>query len=106
MEVRLLPDGRDHAAFVLPDWQDRETIEELPRLERVRVVLSLSAGTEWIEARVPAWATLCNATGARDASVAEWVVGVLLGDAYGQFTAARAAAGRTRSRASCKGRRY
>ena len=34
VEVRLLPDGRDRAAFVLPDWQDRETIEELPRLER------------------------------------------------------------------------
>lgn len=75
---------------LLPDWQDRETIEELPRLERLRVVQSLSAGTDWIEARVPAWATLCNATGARDASVAEWVVGALLGDAYGQPTAARA----------------
>lgn len=90
VEVRLLPDGRDRAAFVLPDWQDRETIEELPRLERLRVVQSLSAGTDWIEARVPAWATLCNATGARDAAVAEWVVGALLGDAYGQFIAARA----------------
>ena len=90
VEVRLLPDGRDHAAFVMPDYQDRETIEELPRLERLRVVQSLSAGTEWLEPRVPAWATLCNATGARDASVAEWVVGALLGDAYGQFTAARA----------------
>lgn len=69
MEVRLLPDGRDHAAFVLPDWQDRETIEELPRLERVRVVQSLSAGTEWIEARVPAWATLCNAPAADERAV-------------------------------------
>jgi phosphoglycerate dehydrogenase-like enzyme len=89
VDVRRLPDGRDHAAFVLPDWQDRELIDALPQLERLRVVQALSAGTDWIEARVPAWATLCNARGARDAAVAEWVVGALLGDAYGQFTAAR-----------------
>jgi phosphoglycerate dehydrogenase-like enzyme len=89
VEVRRLPDGRDDAAFVLPDWKDRDTIDALPRLERLRVVQALSAGTDWIEARVPAWATLCNARGARDAAVAEWVVGALLGDAYGQFTAAR-----------------
>jgi phosphoglycerate dehydrogenase-like enzyme len=89
VDVRRLPDGRDAAAFVLPDWEDRETLDALPRLERLRVVQALSAGTDWIEARVPAWATLCNARGARDASVAEWVVGALLGDAYGQLTAAR-----------------
>jgi phosphoglycerate dehydrogenase-like enzyme len=89
VEVRRLPDGRDAAAFVLPDWSDRETLDALPRLERLRLVQTLSAGTDWIEARVPAWATLCNARGARDASVAEWVVGALLGDAYGQLTAAR-----------------
>jgi phosphoglycerate dehydrogenase-like enzyme len=89
VEVRRLPDGRDAAAFVMPDWEDRETIEALPGLERLRVVQALSAGTEWVESRVPPWATLCNARGARDAAVAEWVVGALLGDAYGQFTAAR-----------------
>jgi phosphoglycerate dehydrogenase-like enzyme len=89
VEVRRLPDGRDAAAFLLPDWTDRETLDALPRLERLRVVQALSAGTDWIEGRVPGWATLCNARGARDAAVAEWVVGALLGDAYGQFTAAR-----------------
>jgi phosphoglycerate dehydrogenase-like enzyme len=89
IEIRELPDGRDAAAFVMPDWEDRETIEALPGLARLRVVQALSAGTEWIEKRVPPWATLCNARGARDAAVAEWVVGALLGDAYGQFTSAR-----------------
>jgi len=89
VEVRRLPEGRDHAAFVLPDWKDRELIDALPQLERLRVVQTLSAGTDWIEERVPARATLCNARGERDAAVAEWVVGALLGDAYGQFTAAR-----------------
>ena len=89
VEVRRLPDGRREAEFLLPDWKDRETMRELPGLERVRVVQALSAGTDWIEGRVPEWAALCNARGARDAAVAEWVVGALLGDAYGQFTAAR-----------------
>jgi phosphoglycerate dehydrogenase-like enzyme len=89
VDVRRLPDGLDAAAFILPDWMDREILEALPRLERVRVVQALSAGTDWIEARVPPWATLCNARGARDLAVAEWVVGALLGDAYGQFEAAR-----------------
>ena len=90
VEVRRLPDGLDAAEFVLPEGEDRETLEALPRLERVRVVQVLSAGTDWIEARVPASAVLCNARGTRDAPVAEWVVGALLGDAYGQFTSARA----------------
>ncbi|HLM08098.1 MAG TPA: NAD(P)-dependent oxidoreductase [Thermoleophilaceae bacterium] len=84
-----LPGGRDAAEFLMPDWHDRETLEALPRLERVRVVQSLSAGTEWIETLVPSWAVLCNARGARDAAVAEWAVGALLGDAYGQLNAAR-----------------
>ena len=58
VDVRRLPDGRDDAAFVLPDWKDRETLEALPRLEPLRVVQSLSAGTEWIEPLVPPWATI------------------------------------------------
>jgi phosphoglycerate dehydrogenase-like enzyme len=88
VDVRRLPDGRADAVFVVPDWEDRETLAELPELERLRVVQTLSAGTDWIEARVPAWATLCNARGTRDTAVAEWVVGALLGDAYGQFSSA------------------
>jgi phosphoglycerate dehydrogenase-like enzyme len=89
VEVRRLPEGRDEAVFLLPDWEDRETLRALPRLERLRVVQTLSAGTDWIEASVPDRVTLCNARGTRDTAVAEWVVGALLGDAYGQFAAAR-----------------
>jgi phosphoglycerate dehydrogenase-like enzyme len=74
---------------VLPEGSDRSTLDALPHLEELRVVQALSAGTDWIEERVPPWATLCNARGTRDVPVAEWVVGALLGDAYGQFTAAR-----------------
>jgi phosphoglycerate dehydrogenase-like enzyme len=88
VDVVRLPEGRDAAEFVLPEWGDRETLEALPGLERLSVVQVLSAGTDWIESRVPPWAILCNARGTRDAAVAEWVVGALLGDAYGQFAAA------------------
>ena len=88
VEVLQLPDGRERAEFVLPNWDDRETFRALPRLERLRVLQVLSAGTDGIESRVPRWATLCNARGTRDAAVAEWVVGALLSDAYGQLAAA------------------
>lgn len=88
VQVRPLPQGREHAAFLLPGGDDRETLEALPDLQALRVVQTLSAGTDWIEARVPARATLCNARGTRDAPVAEWVVGALLGDAYGQLASA------------------
>src|SRR5215211_1938178 len=79
VEVLRLPEGREQAAFVLPYWSDRETFRALPRLERLRVLQVLSAGTDGIESRVPPWATLCNARGTRDAAVAEWVVAALVG---------------------------
>ena len=50
---------------------------------------TLSAGTDWIEDRVPPWATLCNARGARDTAVAEWVIGALLAAQHGLLRAAR-----------------
>ena len=50
---------------------------------------TLSAGTDFIERRTPAWVTLCNARGARDIAVAEWAVAALLGAVYGQLAAAR-----------------
>ena len=56
-----------------------DVLERLPTLTRVAVVQVLSAGTDWIESRVPSQAILCSARGARDGPVAEWVVGALLG---------------------------
>jgi phosphoglycerate dehydrogenase-like enzyme len=88
VEVRSLADGLDGATFVVPRGDDGAALETLQRARAVRVVQALSAGTDWLEPHVPPWATLCNARGARDAPVAEWVVGALLGAAYGQFRAA------------------
>jgi phosphoglycerate dehydrogenase-like enzyme len=65
--------------FLVPASEAPDVLERLPTLTRVAVIQVLSAGTDWIESRVPAQATLCSARGARDAPVAEWVVGALLG---------------------------
>jgi phosphoglycerate dehydrogenase-like enzyme len=88
VEVRPLADGVDGAAFVVPRGDDHAALEALPLQRSLRVVQALSAGTDWLEPHVPPWATLCNARGTRDAPVAEWVIGALLGAAYGQFRAA------------------
>jgi phosphoglycerate dehydrogenase-like enzyme len=92
VEVRGLSAGLQDAAFVVPRGDDEAALEELERQPSVRVVQSLSAGTDWLEPHVPPWATLCNARGARDIAVAEWVVGALLGAAYGQLRVARSRA--------------
>jgi phosphoglycerate dehydrogenase-like enzyme len=72
----------------VPRGEDGPALTALEDARSVRVVQAQSAGTDWIEPHVPPWATLCNARGSRDVPVAEWVVGALLGAAYGQFRAA------------------
>jgi phosphoglycerate dehydrogenase-like enzyme len=51
-------------------------MDDLPEL---RVVQTLSAGTDGLTGAMPSWVTLCSARGARDSAVAEWVLGALLG---------------------------
>ena len=87
VQVRPLDGELDGAAFVVPTGDD--ALDALARLSSLRVVQALSAGTDWLEPHVPRSATLCNARGARDIPVAEWVAGALLGAAYGQFRVAR-----------------
>jgi phosphoglycerate dehydrogenase-like enzyme len=65
-------------------------------LRRLAVVQVLSAGTDWIEDRIPEQATLCSARGARDEPVAEWVLGALLGTSSGLLECARERAWRRR----------
>jgi phosphoglycerate dehydrogenase-like enzyme len=78
----------DLVDFLVPGWRDPRVLEALPGLARLSVVQVLSAGTDWIEHSVPPQAILCNARGARDAPVAEWVVGALLGAASGLLESA------------------
>ncbi len=53
--------------------------EQLPTFTRLQVLQTASAGTDWIESQIPPGVTLCSARGARDAPVAEWILGALLG---------------------------
>jgi phosphoglycerate dehydrogenase-like enzyme len=81
--IELVPidDDLDYDAvgFIIPQANDGIVLDVLPGLTRLDVVQVMSAGTDWIEDRLPAQATLCNARGARDAPVAEWILGALLG---------------------------
>ena len=81
VEVLLIDDTVDLQTvdFIVPGSVYPEVLEQLPRLSRVSVVQVLSAGTDWIEPYLPPQATLCSARGARDAGVAEWIMGALLG---------------------------
>jgi phosphoglycerate dehydrogenase-like enzyme len=54
----------------------------------LRVVQVLSAGVDWIAGHVPEGVTLCNARGARDWAVAEWVAAAILADAKQAWTCA------------------
>jgi phosphoglycerate dehydrogenase-like enzyme len=75
--------------FLVPFHNGQRVLEELPGLTRLSVVQVLSAGTDWIEGRMPPQATLCSARGARDGPVAEWVVGGLLGASSRTLESAR-----------------
>jgi phosphoglycerate dehydrogenase-like enzyme len=81
VEVELIGESTDLEAadFIVPGSVYPELLKRLPDLSRVAVIQVLSAGTDWAEPYVPPQATLCSARGARDASVAEWIMGALLG---------------------------
>lgn len=91
VEVVALEDAdlRGVDFLVPPSGGDGGILEALPELHRLSVVQVLSAGTDWIEQWLPPQATLCSARGARDAPVAEWVLGALLGASSGLLECAR-----------------
>lgn len=75
--------------FLVPPAGDRSLLGELPELSCLAVLQVLSAGVDWVERHVPEQALLCSARGARDAPVAEWVLGALLGASTGLLRCAR-----------------
>jgi phosphoglycerate dehydrogenase-like enzyme len=75
--------------LVPPSDGSGRVLEVLPDLHRLSVVQVLSAGTDWIEDRLPPQATLCSARGARDGPVSEWILGALLGATTGLLECAR-----------------
>jgi phosphoglycerate dehydrogenase-like enzyme len=68
----------DQVRFAVPTWQRAHGLHLLPALEVVQV---RSAGVDWLLPLVPPGVTVCDAAGARDAPMAEWVVAAILADA-------------------------
>jgi phosphoglycerate dehydrogenase-like enzyme len=65
------------AEFLVPSHATKGLRALLGEMPRLRVVQTLSAGVDWLPS-LPDGVTLCDARGARDAAVAEWVLAVIL----------------------------
>ncbi len=66
------------ALFVPPTWNKPASLDVLPRLTGLRAIQLLSAGADWILPYTPAGVTLCDARGAHDPAVAEWIMTAIL----------------------------
>jgi phosphoglycerate dehydrogenase-like enzyme len=76
-----LPDSADQVEFVvLPFGAPESRLPIMAKLPRLRVIQLMSAGAERMLPYVPAGVTLCNARGAHDPAVAEWIVAVILAE--------------------------
>lgn len=80
--VAVSPTGADDRAraaeVIVLAPELRQLLGELASFERLRLVQALNAGVEWLLPLVPPGVTLCNASGAHDIPVAEWVVAAIL----------------------------
>lgn len=82
--------------LVVPDGRARTPLlAALGAPGRLRVVQTLSAGVDWLIGRVPEGVMVCNARGAYDAPLAEWVVGAILAAERGLLQARDAQAAGT-----------
>nr|WP_297424557.1 NAD(P)-dependent oxidoreductase [uncultured Actinotalea sp.] len=79
----------DEVDVVVLSRADRDRLERLAGLPRLRVVQLPSAGYEHALAHAPARAALCNARGVHDAGTAELAVGLLLASQRGIDDAVR-----------------
>jgi len=76
-----LPDSADEVeVVVLPFGVPSSRMPVLAKLPRLRLIQLLSAGAERAIPFVPPGVTLCNARGAHDPAVAEWIMSVILAE--------------------------
>jgi phosphoglycerate dehydrogenase-like enzyme len=73
-----LPDAIIDAEFLVHPSGDSRLYPLLGRMPELRVLQTLSAGVDWLLPHVPPGVTLCDAGGARNAAVAEWVLAAIL----------------------------
>ncbi len=86
VDVVLVPAGPEpmpnlaSVDLIVPMLRARAPLVELMARPagRLKVVQTLSAGVDWLIGRVPTHITVCNARGAFDVPLAEWVVGSIL----------------------------
>ena len=78
-----LPDGILDAEFLVHPSGDRRLLERLGEMPGLRVLQTLSAGVDWLLPHVPPGVKVCDAGGARDNAVAEWVLAVILASTRG-----------------------
>jgi phosphoglycerate dehydrogenase-like enzyme len=85
VEIFELPEVVDDFAsiaaieFLVLPLRVPDLVPRLHEMEQLRVVQVLKAGYDGVEDNLPELAQLCNARGARDVAVAEWVMGALFG---------------------------
>jgi len=82
-----LPHAILDAEFLVPGAGDRRVLELLAEMPGLRVIQTLSAGVDWLLPFVPSGVTVCDAGGARDIPVAEWVLAAILAStkAFGEL---------------------
>jgi phosphoglycerate dehydrogenase-like enzyme len=74
-----LPDSVDLVeVLVMPFGVRRSRLVALGKLPKLRLIQLMSAGAERVVPFVPDGVTLCNARGAHDPAVAEWIVAAIL----------------------------
>jgi phosphoglycerate dehydrogenase-like enzyme len=73
-----LPDAIIDAEFLVHPSGDSRLYPLLGRMSELRVLQTLSAGVDWLLPFVPSGVTICDAGGARNAAVAEWVLAAIL----------------------------
>ncbi|OLR92021.1 hypothetical protein BJP25_23895 [Actinokineospora bangkokensis] len=74
-----LPATADEVEVVVPPFDVEDgALAVLSDLPRLRLVQLESVGVDWVLPHLPPGVALCNARGAYDAAVAEWVVAVVL----------------------------
>lgn len=73
-----LPSAILGAEFLVPNAGDHRVLELLERISQLRVIQTLSAGVDWLLPFVPPGVRVCDAGGARDVPVAEWVLAAIL----------------------------
>jgi phosphoglycerate dehydrogenase-like enzyme len=74
-----LPDSADEVeVVVIPFGVPGSRLPVLAKLPRLRLIQLMSAGAERVMPHVPPGVTLCNARGAHDPAVAEWIMAVTL----------------------------